>query len=502
MISIPKKLLKKSNSVTSMKTNNTIYDKIRSYMTLREINENPIIASALTQDKKIIFSLLTQNKSKIISIKGIKNEKKQHLVEQINKFRKSYFNYFKNYKYSMDEITNLQKENSYFIKRYHEIEEKSGIKKQDKFEEIKKAYEKKNYNLPTIEGNKNLFGGSLLLSNNETDLKKYIIYGVGSENSNKKSISYLNKVNDDINEKAQREGKKTKLIFGYIKPGNNKGAVIVPPPFYSYYNNAKEILDYQSEINNLKNCIDSIPEIDYFFGSDNKKYLDSLKFFDSRKSSANFSTGAYLERTSANMNSSFCSRKDFNNSKTNTSNLKNISRITYNPDSIEKNRNNKINCNPNTMISFSDKQNNDIKNITQNKIPTLTPILKKPKKKKRLSVAKTYKNYRKTLETLYSQVSKSFDTNIFHKNIEKYLKFRQYDIVPKLAPYYLCHNIEKNRTQICKGKAMKKLIDLRQNLGDNQSNIEQLNRNEVSTIKNMNEMEDKMIKVFSGFKSS
>ena len=467
----PKKLLKKSNSETSMQSNNNIYNKIRSYMTLREINENPTLASALTQDKKIIFSLLTQNKSKLNSVKGLKNEKKQNLVEQINKFRKSYYNYFKNYKYSMDEITNLQKENAYFIKRYHEIEEKSGIKKQDKFEEIKKAYEKKNYNLPTIEGNKNLFGGSLLLSNNETDLKKYIIYGVGSENSNKKSISYLNKVNADINEKAQREGRKTKLIFGYIKPGNRNGAVIAPPPFYSYYNNAKEILDYQCDINNLKNTIDSIPEIDYFFDSDNKKYLDSLKFYESRKSSANFSTGAYLERTSANMNSSFCSRKDFNGSKTNTSSLKNISRITYNGDSKEKNRNIKVSFNPNTMISFSDKLNNNINNITQNKIPTFTHIIKKPKKKKRLSVAKTYKNYRKTLETLYSQVSTSFDTNSFHKKIEKYLKFRKYDIFPKLAPYNLCHNIENNRTQICKGKAMRKLIDLRQNLGDNQSNI-------------------------------
>ena len=134
MFSIPKKFLQKSNSESSMKTNDTIYNKIRSYMTIREINENPIVASALTQDKKIMFSLLTPNKSKIISIKGIKSDKKQHLVEQINKFRKAYSNYFKNYKYSMDEITTLQKENAYFIKKYHEIEEKSGIGYQDKFE--------------------------------------------------------------------------------------------------------------------------------------------------------------------------------------------------------------------------------------------------------------------------------------------------------------------------------------------------------------------------------
>ena len=50
----------------------------------------------------------------------------------------------------------------------------------------------------------------------------------------------------------------------------------------------KEILDYK---NDIKNTIDAIPEIYYFFDADNKKYLDSLKFFDSRKSSANFSTG-------------------------------------------------------------------------------------------------------------------------------------------------------------------------------------------------------------------
>ena len=121
MFSIPKKFLQKSNSESSMKTNDTVYNKIRSYMTIREINENPILASALTQDKKIMFSLLTPNKSKIISIKGLKSEKKLRLVEQINKFRKAYSNYFKNYKYSMDEITTLQKENAYFIKKYHEI---------------------------------------------------------------------------------------------------------------------------------------------------------------------------------------------------------------------------------------------------------------------------------------------------------------------------------------------------------------------------------------------
>ena len=171
------------------------------------------------------------------------------------------------------------------------------------------------------------------------------MYGVGSRNSNQKSISYLNKVNEDINEKAQREGKKTKLPMGPVKNfTTRRGGVVVPSPLYAYYkisnDNIKEIVDYQNEINMFKNLIDSMPEVDYFFDTDNKKYLDSLKFFDSRKSSANFSTGANLDRTSANINSSFCSRKDFNGS--NSSSLRNITRITYNGELKDKTRNYRV----------------------------------------------------------------------------------------------------------------------------------------------------------------
>lgn len=500
---VPKKVLQKSNSETYIRRNDTIYDKIRSYMTLREINENPILSSALTQDKKIMFSLLTPNKSKMTSTKGLKSEKKQRLVEHINSFRKSYFNYFRNYKYSMDEITNLSKQNTIFIKKYHEMEEKSGLKNQDKFEEIRKEYNKKNYNLPTIEGNKNLFGGSLLLSNNETDLKKYIMYGVGSQNSNKKSISYLNKVNEDINEKAQREGKKSKIPLGLVKANiTRRGGVMVPSPVYAYYKisneSIKEILDYQNDINNLKKSIDSIPEIDYFFDADNKTYLDSLKFFDSRKSSANFSTGVNLERTSGSgkVNSSFCSRKEFNGS--NSSSLRNISRITYNADDKDKHIIKKVNFNPNTMSSFIDKKNDKKDQLLKDEIPSLTHIIKKPKKKKRISVT-NIKSQTKMLETLYKQISKSYDTVPFNKKIEKYLKLRKYEILPKLTPNNICNNFESIRDKVCKGKTMKKMIELRKNLGDNHSTIEQMNRNEIMTTKNMNDIEDKMIKVFSGF---
>ena len=49
---------------------------------------------------------------------------------------------------------------------------------------------------------------------------------------------------------------------------------------------------------------------------------------------------------------------------------------------------------------------------------------------------------------------------------------------------------------------MRKVIELRKNLIDNQENIDNMNRNEDLGGRSMNEIEDKMIKIFSGFKDN
>lgn len=128
-------------------------------------------------------------------------------------------------------------------------------------------------------------------------------------------------------------------------------------------------------------------------------------------------------------------------------------------------------------------------------------FLKRKKIKKKFSAVKPIKNPKEVLENLYNQVTTSFDGTSYNKGMERYLRFRKYEILPKIEPYNICHNIENIRDQICKGKTMKKVIDLRKNFGDNQENIDQMNKNELMTAKSMNEMEDKMIKVFSGYKN-
>ena len=84
------------------------------------------------------------------------------------------------------------------------------------------------------------------------------------------------------------------------------------------------------------------------------------------------------------------------------------------------------------MGSFLEKIKNNKSQNKSNEILTMTHVIKKPKKEKRISVVKSVKTHKKILEPLYRQVSTSFDIPLFHKKIEKYLKLRKYEILPKI----------------------------------------------------------------------
>ena len=125
-------------------------------MTLDEINRNPSLSSALSNNKALKFSLLTSKENNIFP-SLIKNQKKQKLINSINTFRKAYFDYNKNVKVSTDEINNISRQSNQFIKNYNNILFKTGMTKKNLFSDIKAEYEKHNYNLPNLNDGENIF---------------------------------------------------------------------------------------------------------------------------------------------------------------------------------------------------------------------------------------------------------------------------------------------------------------------------------------------------------
>ena len=194
------KSLIKSNSDGSMLNRKTIMNKLKSYKTLDEINKNPGLPLALAHIDKIRLDLLTQNNFKINPIK-VTNIKKQNLINNINTFRKIYYNYNKNIKHSLDEINDMTKYNTQFIEKYNNIIVKSNNnnKTSNAFSDIRAQYEKQDYKLPKLENENNLFKSNLLLSDNDNELKKYIKYGLVTQKSFKKTLKFLERMNHKIN---------------------------------------------------------------------------------------------------------------------------------------------------------------------------------------------------------------------------------------------------------------------------------------------------------------
>jgi hypothetical protein len=441
----------------------TINELYNSYLTMEEIKRHPEITPAIKGDKKFRLDILSNQKPKIISVKGIHNENKIKFATRLNAFHKIFFDYTKNQKNSLNEIHSLSKENKVFIQKYKNANKKDD---QEKFSDIKSEYEKRNYYVPPLEGKKNLFNGNILLSNKE-ELQNYILYDLGSHISNSKSLSFLHKINKKLGDKSSE--KALKMINVAIDPSSfNKDKI--------EKNRIKEIHKAQNDIMNVQETINSLDDIDYFFDIDNKQYLESLKSQDSRGSSAKIST---------RVNSAF-------------NRIENV-KIKPNANPLNKNTDN----------------DNDNNNKLKKKIKYISRLKKKSKfnddsenKSNGIGIRQysTDKKYTKTidnndiskspLERLYDRISTKENLLNYQPEIKDYLENRKYDVSIKINPSLICNNFEKTREKVCQSDTFKQDLHLRKQLDGSTTNIDKINNNDLKTKDKINNVEDKMIKLF------
>jgi hypothetical protein len=278
-------------------------------------------------------------------------------------------------------------------------------------------------------------------------------------------ISFYNKINTNLNNRY-----KASSLYALNKMSKEQ---------------LKEILSYKREIKKIKRTIDSIQDIDYFFSSDNKEYLDTLRYFNSRNTSANFSTSL------GNNNSSLFDKNNFGN-KSNILSLRNISKFTFDENESKSNKS------KNKIIKYN---NIDPNTITENK--SLTQLIVKPKKKRKRKIIKKYinkNNYKEKLETLYNNIINSNDATLYDKKIKNYLRFRRFRLDPQINKNNICSNMENLRDKICKDDSIKKVIYFRKNMGNFFDDIQGINNKESEIEKKVNDIEDQMIKAFSELK--
>ena len=279
---------KKIENVNILLNQRNINELIKSHINSDEINENPLILDLIKKEKKFRISPLTIYKPKLTPVKSIKNKKTIKLINNVNDFRQTFYDYNKNKKYPKNEIKPFEQKYN-FQEKFKEFKNntKEYFGEKDMLEEIKTKYQYNNFSLPSIEGeNKNIFASNLLLKNDK-NIKDSIMYNLISEKNEKKSFLYLNKVQKILNNKiiGKLDAKMSKITHDIKKEIAWSKDFMIENELAKIRLVKNEISKSQDDIKNTSKIMKKINGIDFFFDSDNKKYLSSLKNKTTKKKS-------------------------------------------------------------------------------------------------------------------------------------------------------------------------------------------------------------------------
>ena len=432
------------------------------YISVDELKRHPELYPSLKREKKLRLGVLSEKKPKIINIHGLQSETKSKFASKLNSFYKVFFDYYKRQKNSSENTNALNQENKDFLKKYKASNKTREINNnKNKFNELKEEYEKKDYYVPSLNSTKNLFNGNILLSNNN-ELKNYILYDLGTSISNDKSISFLHKINKKLGDKTS--DKALKEIYGRLD--------------MEKYNKDKienddniDIINTQNDIKNVKSTINSIDDIDHFFKLENKKYLITLQ----------------EKKTDNTINSDILPLR-YNSAFKPSENEKNKNQILLILDKNQKRASKEF------LMKNKMKFNKNKKEKLKINLNNIDNKLNKFMKKETKTI--DYNTSNSPLEYLYDKMSTKEDLLIYQPEIKNYLENKKYDISVKLNPSNICNNFEKTREKICTSEFLKNNMQLRKQLGNIESKVEEINNNDIKAINNMNNIEDKMIKLF------
>ena len=503
-----------------------IMDLIKSHLTSDEINNSQIIKNIVKKIKKIKINSLTGQKPNLTPIKDIKDEKQKNLINNINSFRKIIYDYNKNQKVpKKNEVKVYKGQKNYdFSKLYKQVKKSNNLEQKEMLEEIKQLYNKNNISLPYIE--KNMFKDNLLLIN-ENKIKNSIEFKLTTEKSNKNSLSYLTSIQKSINNKII--GKEKKIQFPKIKESLGKDVLITRNEIKEDKNIFSK--NPKDDITSIKETINDMNDIDYFFDSNNKQYFNYLKDPESIKNS----------RNSSLINNSIKENKEDNAIdifKLKVKKTKNNDKISYSKPISGVNNNSQINIYNLNYNSLNKKtkllnKNYSMDNIKENKIKNLIKLkkiylngkiknldLKKKENKdtnsniinlknqarkksteeqKRLSIRiptlhsfqqsidlapsnlrvslplskrPDYYNQKSKVESIYNKIKNKDDNLNSNDLIKNYLKSRKYNVEQNIEPIDICYHYQNIKENIFRNDYFKKYIRLKKFSGFDESTYE------------------------------
>ena len=185
---------------------------LQSRVSREDMLKNPEIKTALESDKLMRLDFLSAVKLNLVDTNGFKNEKNKNIIEDMNTFRKIYYNDYNANKLQLEKIYKISNENNLFLNQFSEFYKYYNNENQKEIlNNIQLEYKKKNGFAPIIKENGNLFTGSILLQN-EKDLKQYISLDMDTIKKDKNSLSFMKNIRNKIKLNNSKDNKNVENI--------------------------------------------------------------------------------------------------------------------------------------------------------------------------------------------------------------------------------------------------------------------------------------------------
>ena len=410
--------LKKIHSKSTKNINNKIQyihpNQIIKKRMEKEGRFNQTIFEMIENPNHLHLDYVSVYKPKFRQIKGIHDQDKIALVEEINFLRKAFYNFEQN-KYTKKKYKPFQnEEDNNFIAKYkvfkNKVDDKYfGIKKL--LSDLHKTIEKKDMKIPPIDPNKNLFKKNLLLIKSE-NIRKFMNFNMGSKKGDGRAYNYLNNFNTILNDKLNGNNEEfSNPEYSQENPENE----LAKTYFLEDENNNKKITSLKlsesmNNINNINKILQNLDEVDEFNLLDNKEYFNLLK----KKRNDNFIRGQKLNKTffalpKTSMNKTFHANEEnkisynLRKQKINKSlTIKNDDKNIYKTIKIKRNiiNNNLDKINPQNRSLFS--RNNEFSSFEKKDLIKLKKIYLNNKNRRY-----TLKSVDSKTSTMYPNTSKS-----------------------------------------------------------------------------------------------
>ena len=503
--------LKKIHSKSTKNINNKIQyihpNQIIKKRMEKEGRFNQTIFEMIENPNHLHLDYVSVYKPKFRQIKGIHDQDKIALVEEINFLRKAFYNFEQN-KYTKKKYKPFQNEDdNNFIEKYKVFKTKVddkyfGIKKL--LYDLHKTIEKKDMKIPPIDPNKNLFKKNLLLIKSE-NIRKFMNFNMGSKKSDGRAYNYLNNFNTILNDKLNGNNEEfSNPEYSQENPENE----LAKTYFLEDENNNKKITSLKlsesmNNINNINKILQNLDEVDEFNLLDNKEYFNLLK----KKRNDNFIRNRRINKTffvlpKTSMNKIFHANEEnkisynLRKQKINKSlTIKNDDKNIYKTIKIKRNiiNNNLDKINPqnrsifsrtNEFSSFEKKDLIKLKKIYLNnknrrytlksvdsKTSTMYPNTSKSQffvlqnksmiEPKGINQSSDNKETKNGLKEVYETIKNSDDQIKNNKVIENYLKNKNMKERPDLSLDNLFSDYYKIKVQIFQEDCLKKNMRLK-----------------------------------------